>query len=346
MQLLPQTISYYRLIIQKAGSQNSKLPTPPSIIQTPLPIPHSPFLLYCTNMPGAELLKKNRFLIIVLLFFIILAGAFYLRSPVIVITDNSFIQLYGRIRLSFSTARSSLELFRRVIPVTVYESAGNDLVALAVESASRSPMAVVFPDRYLEGAQLYKEKNPGVPVIVMTGTEYVPIDDTALVYTGTDITTDLYRAGLSAAILAGDKKTLFFYERNLENEQREAFLEGLAIQGSGEEPVFLPIALDYTSYADIGCVVIFGPAVKFLENTPKIPVILFSWLNPAMTPRAVKLVFDDSPWALLTDTLRAPLLPGELAKIPSVPVILRNRIDEKKDFRKLGELIKEKFQKM
>jgi len=297
-------------------------------------------------MPGAELLKKNRIKIIVLLAFAILAGAFYLRSPVIIVEDNSFNQLYGTTRLSFRVIKYSLELFCRVIPVTVYESAGNDLVALAVETVSRSPRAVLFPDRYLEGARLYKEKNPEIPVIVMKGREYIPADETALVFAGTDIITDLYRAGLSAAILAGDKKTVFFYERNPEYEQREAFLEGLASQGSDEEPVFLPITLDYSSLPEAGCVVVYGPAAKFLENTPKIPVILFSWVDPALTPRAVKLVFDDSPWALALDTLKASFLSGEPVKIPSVPVLIRNRIDEKKDFRKLEEIIKEKFHKM
>jgi len=297
-------------------------------------------------MPGAGLLKKNRIIIIVLLVFVILSGVFYLRSPVIVVTDNSFIQLYGTARLSFRVIRSSLEFFRRVIPVTVYESAGNDLVALAVESVSRSPRAVLFPDRYLEGARLYKEKKPEAPVIVMTGREYVPTDETALVFAGTDIVTDLYRAGLSAGLLAGDKKTLFLYEKNPENEQREAFLEGVKIQGSDGEPIFLPITLDYSSYPEVGCVVVFGSATKFLENTPQIPVILFSWVDPALTPRAVKLVFDDSPWALVVDTLRTTLLPGEPVKIPSVPVLLRNRINEREDFRKLGEIINKKFHKM
>ena len=267
-----------------------------------------------------------------------------LRSPVLIVSDPSFNQLYGPFRFRLTWIRTNLELFRRVIPVTVAESAGPDLVALAVESVSKTPGVVIFPYRYLEGARTYKENHEKATVLVMLEGHSMPGEESALVFVLTDTVQDLYRAGVCAASLAEDKKILFFYDGYLRSEYTEAFQEGLKSQGFSDYPSFINVSMEYNSYSEVGCVVIAGPATKFLERNLKIPVILFSWIDPLQVPRNVKLVFDDSPWALAVEIIKA--LPGVEAEmlIPSKSVIVMDR-EEKLNFRNIGALIKEKFEK-
>ena len=161
-------------------------------------------------------------MLIVLLFFSILGGIFFSRSPVLVVTDPSFNYLYGPQRLRLRAITSSLELFRRVIPVPVAENAGPDLIALVVDGVSRSPRAVLFPYRYLDGAQAYKASHPQVPVLV-TGAGSLPSPGT-VAFVRTDIAADLYRAGLCAAVLMGETRgVLFFTDGTLHDQYREAF---------------------------------------------------------------------------------------------------------------------------
>jgi hypothetical protein len=252
--------------------------------------------------------------------------------------------LYGPERLKAKRFRTSLALFRRVIPVPVSESAGPDLVALAAESASNAPMAVLFPYRYLEGGRFYKENHQEVPVLVMGGKPESK-EGEPLAFVRTDTDRDLYRAGLCAAFLAGEKRVLFFSDGILQNEYREAFLEGLRIQGYLDDPIYVNAYTDYSNYSDIGCVIVAGAAAKFFEQNLDIPVILFSWIDPALCPRTVKLVFDDSPWTQAVKALKVLPLPGEEILVFSEPSALPDRMEEKKDFRKLQSLIREKFQK-
>jgi len=283
--------------------------------------------------------------VIILLFLVTLGGVFWLRSPVLVVTDPSFNQLYGSLRLTIKGAITSAGFFRRVISVTVAESAGPDLMALALEGSSRTPMAVLFPFRYLNGAQYYKESHPNVPVLVGGGGNPNPREETAISFVRTDTAQDLYRAGLCAANLTGGGKgVLVFTDGVLADANRKAFQEGLRNQGFTGDPVYVNASADYSAYSNIGCVVVDGPAVKFMDRNLAIPVILFSWVDPAITPRSVKLIFDDSPLAMAARLLRPLPPPGEIF-VPSEPVALGDRIEGKKDFRYIQGLIKENFQK-
>ena len=313
--------------------------------QSLVPIPQS---LYNSAMREFRVRKILPFAFIVLA--VLGIAVFLLRSPVLIVTDSSFDQLYGAKRLRLKAIRNSLELFRRVVSVSVDESAGPGLVALAAEGAARSPEAVLFPYRYLQGAQVYREGHPNVAVLVFggpAGAPKTPDSAPALSFVYTDTAGDLYRAGLCAAFFVqGNDGVLVFTGGNLSNQYREAFRRGLRDQGFLGNPVFLDDSADYPSYSGIGCVVVAGPAAKFLEQNLKIPVILFSWTDPAITPRSVKLVFDDSLPALAFGAFRAFSAdlkrPGEIP-VSSQPALLYDRI-EKKSFRKLARLTKEKFE--
>jgi len=324
------------------------------------PLEQAPVYLYCKAMRDLLLewladtksniikfYKKRWPLFIVLLGILVLMGVFFIRSPVLIVTDASFYQIYGSRRSGMALLRNSILLFRRVVPVPVSEHAGADVIALVVEAASRSPRAVLFPGRYIDGARIYNSRRPDVPVLVMLGRNPLPHDsfrDPGLIFVQTDNATDLYRAGLSSALLMGETRgVIFFYDENFQDQYRQAFQDGLQNQGFAGNPFFHNTFIDHHSFADIGSVVVAGPAFRFLERGLDIPVILFSWVDPSLTPRAVKMVFDDSPMALAARALRASPVEGEVM-IPSRPTVLLDRIEERSDFRKLRRLVRENFQ--
>ena len=292
---------------------------------------------------------KKRLPIIIVLFFVlilgVLGGVFLARPPVLIVTDSSFNLLYGPERLRQRQHQISISLFRRVIPVTVSEHAGPDLVAIAAEEAFRIPRAVLFPYRYLEGAVLYKENNPDVTVMLTGGRNPIPtvLTGTNITYVRTNTMVDMYRAGLSAAVFAGEKNILIFDDGIFPEDYRESLRELLSSRGFMNQVIFQNLHAHVPSFDGIGSVILTGPAFRFIEQNLDIPVILFSWADPAFTPRTVKLIFNDSPWALAATALRF----GEFREvlIPSMPVAFSDRIDEKMDFRKLQGIIKENFER-
>ena len=89
---------------------------------------------------------------------------------------------------------------------------------------------------------------------------------------------------------------------------------------------------------------IYGADPGFLGQSADIPGVLFSWLDPAVTPLKIKAVFDDSPLALAGDMIPLIVNPGKdgeddgekngkneknIVEIPSEIQILSRRLAEK-----------------
>jgi hypothetical protein len=165
--------------------------------------------------------------------------------------------------------------------------------------------------------------------------------NTNLVFVRTDKAADLRRAGAAAAALARETQgVLFFTDGSMDSPQyRQAFRAGLVAQGFVAEPLFLYANQQHTAYDDIGSVVVAGPASDFLDRGLSIPVILFSWIDPVLTPQAVHIVFNDSPMALAPRALRAFSPPGHEILVPSQSMTLSGRIEERGDFRRLRRLV-------
>jgi len=285
--------------------------------------------------------KKHLVLFIVfalLLILVIAVWVFFQRAPILIVTDISFSQLYGSERLARQGRRISFSFFRQLIPVLVDENAGPELMAIAAQEAFEDPWAVVFPYRYLEGARRYREDRPDTAVLVMGGPPQQEAETISFV--STDTRADLYMAGMAAALLTGEKRPLLFSDGTFTEEQREAFRQGLSDQGFTQDPIFANASAGYSSYTEIGCVVVSGPAARFVDLNLDIPMILFSWVDPSFTPSTVKLIFDDSPWALAVEALK--LLPAGEIVLPSSPSIFKDRIEGKDVFTKLKGIIGKK----
>jgi len=287
--------------------------------------------------------RRKKFLVLSIVIALLLISGFALRvffsrPPVLIVTDISFSQLYGPERLERETRRISTSFFRQVIQVPVDESAGPELVAIAAQEAFGEPWAVIFPYRYLEGARRYREAMPETPVLVIGGSPRSTEEAFSSVFTDTH--TDLYRAGMAAALFTGEKTPLFFSDGSLSDELREVFRQGLTDNDCLQEPVFFSATSSYSSWTEIGCVVVAGPAARFAEQNLDIPIILFSWIDPSLTPGTVKLVFDDSHLTLAVEALRA--MPAAEILLPSSPSIFRDRIGEKGIYSKLKDIIRKK----
>jgi hypothetical protein len=170
---------------------------------------------------------------------------FSLRAPVVLVGDAPFAGLYGRGRSILKQAGLSLRFFRPVTPVILGESAGPDMAALAVEESSPAPYAVFFPYRYSEGARLYGEKNPEIPVFVLGGRGLPGQEGEGPVFLPTDLEADYYRAGLAAALFAGERpgRVLLFQDGAVSPAGEQAFIRGLREGGFWEAPLFLGRAL-------------------------------------------------------------------------------------------------------
>jgi hypothetical protein len=281
---------------------------------------------------------------------------FLLRPPVLIVGDGPFVSLYGTSRLRQRQFEASASLFRQVKPVLVADTAGPDLVAFAVEEAYSRPFCVIFPYRYADGGRRYAEQFPEVRVIILDTrpAEISPPPEPPAEFpdAGVPVTLktrrreDFFRAGLLAGRISRAGKAdspdtgggiLVFMERALSRTDKDALLAGTQKSEAAKLPLFLNAPAEYGGLAEASCAVLTGSAAEFLDRNLKIPLILFSWQDPAMTSRETFIIFDDSPWALAPEAVRLAVRGGEDRKsdISSDIIFPPGRIADKKLLRDL-----------
>jgi hypothetical protein len=261
-----------------------------------------------------------------------LAGAFYaFRSPLLLVMDEEFAFLYGADRGALKKAELSLRLFRRVKVARIAGGASPDVVAFAAAALADRPYAALFPAMHRAGALRYARQAPGIPVGVLGGGAlFRPEQNEGLRFIETDIQTDLYRAGRCAALFAlrGGGGVLFFAGDLLKRNDREAFVRGLRDQGFGGYPQFVDRGMDYAVPEGLACVVMASPAENYLESNPTVPIILFSWADPGFTARGVKIIFDDSPWAVAFESAKTLRRQADPPPVASEALALWDRIGD------------------
>lgn len=293
------------------------------------------------------------------------ALVFMFRSPVLVVSDIAFDGIYGEMRIRVKQAESSLRLWRPVRRVRIAEDAGEDVAVFAVASAAEKPFCVLFPYRYYNEAKRYAGEFPKISVVTFQGRfrdlSMPHTEETAnLFFIGTDSALDFYRAGQCAAVFArpapqtkvspeagtegenagespspaeNEPGEIFLLQDELVSDgDRGAFSRGLEDRDYGRPPVYQNVGGAFSPRANTACVVISGAAQSFFEQSLDIPVLLFSWLDPALTPARIKLIFDDSPWALAVPAVKIIGRKGytsDIKEIPSEIRVLSRRINEK-----------------
>jgi len=262
---------------------------------------------------------------------IIVLTIFNVRSPVLIVTEQSFIGLYGKKRLRNEALLSSFSLFRAVKTVVVTNDAGDDIVPFAVAEISIKPYCVLFPLRFVQSAQRYKEINPNIPVVVLEGRfpeSENPSEKTLgaskseyFIYK-TDINDDFYNLGLVISTLkpkeepkketesdnsnSETKKNdqiVVFLDQNL-TKMKDVFLKGLYDRGILMETQFLFYYSQKLERTDLFCVILAGLGYDYLDKKAGIPIISFSWIDPFLLPSDVVMVINDSPWAQVQQAVR------------------------------------------
>ena len=256
---------------------------------------------------------------------------FIARSPVLIISDMVFRDLYGKHRFRIETVKSSIILFRIVKPVMIADDASDDILLAAIESASRRPNCVIFPLRFAMTARSYRENYPKIPVIILEGrysedgtnplSSMIGSSREDYFIYGTDIEADFNRAGLAAAFLDDEKNgtIVVFLESYTQRQGRENFTKILVeMEKTIKTQFFLSYSQQQISRInDISCAVLVGSGGEFLEKHPDIPVILFTWLNPGLFPDNVAVIFDDSPLIQVVFAVRMAAAGLAEGRIPS-----------------------------
>jgi hypothetical protein len=255
------------------------------------------------------------------------ALVFYRRPPVLVVTDALFIELYGKERIRRQRTASSLALFRMVKPVITADGASPDIIVTAIAEAAKRPYCALFPAYLAQAAERFHQEFPETPAVILSGfsvSSGLPQPDGVLCVYRTDIDTDQYRAGLFAGVIGlkksspDAKRTCFFWQdRNMQAAGREIFSRGLTESDPDAAARFGNSASDIPELEGISCVVLIRSGTDYLDKNAKIPLILFSWLDPYMLPAEAVAVFDDSTWALVVPSVRMAASSQAEGKIPS-----------------------------
>ena len=256
------------------------------------------------------------------------------RPPVLIVTDLSFLSIYGTDRARTQLLRSSLSLFRLVKVVPIANDAGNDILLFAINAAatfSSRPYCVLFPMRFISGARLYHEQFPEIPAILLEGRNVLDTRSQAMegfYRYRTDLETDFYLAGLYSVILDKEKngRITVYVNRNIRNPAMDAFRRSL--QETGTSAHFASAYVQEPGISDVSCVVLAGSGAEFLEKNNEIPVIFFTWLDPKETTAATVVVFDDSPLVQVIPAVKMAAAGITDGQIASKITILSTRITD------------------
>ena len=273
---------------------------------------------------------------------------FMIRQPVLIITEAPFAALHGEANLRRQRISASLTLFRRVKPVKIADGVSHDMVIFAISEGSSRPFCVLFPYTQAQAALRFHEQFPEIPAVVLSGLASVSglFPDGFLCVYGTDREIDLYRAGLCAGILGSARRNLarqadkqaqqdeiqsesaappadapqtyvLWQDRFMQGAGRELFSRGVQEEDPESNAIFINLAIQMPDIKTVACLALTGAGFEYLERNPPIPLILFSWMDPALTAREVAVQFDDSPWALAVPAVRMAIQQQAEGKIPS-----------------------------
>jgi hypothetical protein len=277
---------------------------------------------------------------------------FQIQPPALVVTEHSFIALYGESRIRTELALSSLVLFRPVKPVVIADDIGADIIQFAISGVSTRPFCVIFPLRFTQAARVYREQNPEIPVVILEGrypenanpaTFAIARDsvDDYFIYK-TDITADFYLAGLAAAALDREKngRIVVFLEANLHTPARDALFRALNDAGKPLQTSFFTSFSQHMELSDLSCVILSGIGSEYLEKHSETPVIFLTWIDPEYIPADVVMVLNDSPFAQTANAVRMVSAGLTRGQIRSKRVVLPGKDIDRDTLRKIKKIVK------
>jgi hypothetical protein len=292
--------------------------------------------------------------------FAVPAIVFLARPPVLVVTDVPFVALYGAKRLQQQRLAASVAMYRRVKPVLVADGASPDILIFAITEAASKPFCVLFPRSQAQAVRRYHEQFPEIPAVLFGGMAPVselPSPDGILCVYSTDRETDLYRAGVLAGILATGGRPgsadedaaqqtnapgtyAFWQDRYVQSAERDLLIRGIEEEDPGSQVIFVNYAAQMPDADRISCAILGSSGAEYFANNPKTPIILFSWMDPIFAAMEVAVFFDDSAWAMVVPAARMAVGGQASGKIPSSPLIPKEKISDKTIFQTLKKSAK------
>jgi hypothetical protein len=278
--------------------------------------------------------------------FAVPALVFYARSPLLIVTDMPFVALYGAKRMGQQQHAVSIALFRQVKTILIADGASSDILIFAITESATRPFCVLFPHSQAEAAWRYHEQFPEIPAVLIGGVvpaSELPSPDGVFCVYSTDRETDLYRAGIFAGILAANGEAVkppvqeantarvyaFWQDRYVQEAERALFFRGIEEEDPGAVVVIVSYEAQMPEAERISCAILTGAGAGYFEDNPRMPIILFSWMDPVFTAREVAVIFDDSPWAMAVPAVQMAAGGQGSGKIPSNPLILQEKISDK-----------------
>jgi hypothetical protein len=210
--------------------------------------------------------------------------------------------------------------------------------------ANKKPHSVFFPGRFSDAAQIYGEDikaqgNQTTKAILIydSSRELDSHENIIIAINGIEI--DYYRAGYSSALLAKDYmvkasqksegEIVFIYDTQPTTENREAFINGATTAGFTGQTNFAQ-GRDNLLTDSVSCFVIEGSSAGILSASPKQPMIVLTWFyNKNHIQTNIKVLIDDSPYALIPKILKANAKNGSTANIPSDFIVLDSNIKDR-----------------
>jgi len=299
-------------------------------------------------------MKKNIIRLILLSSIVLVLAVpviiFSARSPVLIVTDQSFIPLYGERRIKRQSMRASFSLFRQVKTVIIADDAEDDILQYAITETSARPFCAIFPVRFARGARIYREQNPNIPVILLEGrfsetpnrvsSAIGNNPDDYFIYR-TDINTDFYLMGLASVILDREKneRILIYLESQTQTQAREAISRAFNDTEKQLRTIFYTSFTQVSSFSDISCVIISGIGAEYFEKGADLPVICHTWIDPELLPPEIVIVFNDSPWVQAVPAVRMAAAGMKTGLIQSSRVILTGRDMNKETLSKIRKIL-------
>lgn len=246
---------------------------------------------------------------------------FFMRAPVILVSDMYFSEVYGARSEQVKRLEASFKCFTQIKIVRILEEETDTIsIAESIQRSSRNPKAVFFPFAYSNAAEYYAStivpaQKGNTKTFVFLDRNQASQDLKPYYYVRSDTDIDFHRAGTCAAVLGtiganssdveAQKKSIYFISNLLLNQaEKESFIEGI------QEGLF-PGRIDFISgyenrnWDTAAAIVIYGPAPAFLQAQVEVPIILFSWYNSASyLPRSIKVLVDDSPYFVIPNILK------------------------------------------
>jgi len=303
------------------------------------------------------MIRNARYLSMTVISFLFLAVLipsliFINRRPVLVISDNTTISLYGQKRTEKKAAAAAFKLFRPVRTVSVTDESGDDILLAAISAASNRPFCVLFPESYAAAAHIYREQNEDIPVIILLARrlpDEIPASffinnsdfNHYFIYSN-DLATDFYLIGQAITAINGEKngRAAVFTNFSIIKPAQEAVNQAFTDAGVDIQCSFYSSYSQFASSTDLSCVVLAGTGYEYFEKQSDVPVICCGWLDTDLLPLEVKINIDDSPWAQVEDAVTLFLAGNKKGLISSKVELINTKYTDNDIVIKLREILK------